>query len=87
MTHVDFPRFVSWQVNGLGCLKCRANQDMGPVPYGTTFPSGDTEPPAHHGCECSLESEDPEYDARHDEARYNDTSDNSTEDGENQPAT
>lgn len=34
---------------------CQPNVDVGPVPYGTVFPSGDTEPPAHEHCQCWLD--------------------------------
>lgn len=34
--------------------RCRANADEGPVPFDRPFPSGDTVPPAHAGCTCTL---------------------------------
>jgi hypothetical protein len=37
-----------------GCEDCQANSDMGPIPLGDEFDSGDTEPPAHTNCRCSL---------------------------------
>jgi hypothetical protein len=81
----DHPRSVSWQLGGSGCLICWANADVGIVPYGSVFPSGHTAPPAHERCECILQSEDPDFDERQDNAAYDDTSNNSTEDAENQP--
>lgn len=37
-----------------GCEYCEENADAGPVPLGSEFPSGDTEPPAHPNCRCSI---------------------------------
>lgn len=34
--------------------RCRANADEGPLPFDRPFPSGDTVPPAHAGCTCTL---------------------------------
>lgn len=34
--------------------RCRANADEGAVPFDHPFPSGDTVPPAHAGCTCTL---------------------------------
>ncbi len=34
--------------------RCRANADDGPVGFDRPFPSGDTVPPAHAGCTCTL---------------------------------
>lgn len=34
--------------------RCRANADEGPVSFDRPFPSGDTVPPAHAGCTCTL---------------------------------
>src|SRR5579859_1479296 len=45
---------VQW-VGYPGCGICQANMAIGPVPYGTMFPSGQTEPPAHEHCNCDLE--------------------------------
>jgi len=36
------------------CEICAANADQGAVDVGTEFDSGDTEPPAHPNCRCSL---------------------------------
>ena len=36
------------------CEICADNEDAGPVNVGDEFPSGDTEPPAHPNCRCSL---------------------------------
>ena len=37
-----------------GCDDCEENADFGPIEIGEEFPSGDTEPPAHPNCRCSL---------------------------------
>jgi hypothetical protein len=37
-----------------GCEDCEANAEIGPIPRGDEFPSGDTEPPAHTNCRCSI---------------------------------
>lgn len=36
------------------CPICVANAEAGPIPIGTTFPSGDAAPPAHPSCRCGL---------------------------------
>ena len=36
------------------CEICAGNEDAGAVNVGDEFPSGDTEPPAHPNCRCSL---------------------------------
>ena len=36
------------------CDECQENEDVSPIPIDGTFPSGDTEPPAHPNCVCSL---------------------------------
>lgn len=35
-------------------LDCEENQAAGPLPIGSTFPSGHAEPPAHPNCRCVL---------------------------------
>jgi hypothetical protein len=37
-----------------GCDFCEENAEAGPIPMGSVFPSGDTEPPAHPNCRCSI---------------------------------
>ena len=37
-----------------GCDECEENASFGPIAIGDEFPSGDTEPPAHPNCRCSL---------------------------------
>lgn len=37
-----------------GCDYCEENAEAGPIPLGSEFPSGDTEPPAHPNCRCSV---------------------------------
>ena len=37
-----------------GCDECEANAEDGPIPLGSEFSSGDTEPPAHPNCRCSI---------------------------------
>jgi len=44
---------VEWLV-AEGCPDCQDNADASPIDIGTEFPSGDTEPPAHPNCMCSL---------------------------------
>lgn len=36
------------------CSLCEENADVSPIRIGETFPSGDTEPPAHPNCVCDL---------------------------------
>lgn len=36
------------------CDACQENEDVSPIGINDEFPSGDTEPPAHPNCECSL---------------------------------
>lgn len=36
------------------CEICEANIEQGPIPYGEEFDSGDTEPPGHTNCRCSI---------------------------------
>ncbi|OXE36183.1 MAG: hypothetical protein CGW95_09245 [Phenylobacterium zucineum] len=45
------------QVEWIGmepCDLCQENEDAGPVDMGGEFPSGDTEPPAHPNCRCTI---------------------------------
>lgn len=44
---------VEW-LAGDGCDICEENADASPLGIGDTFPSGDSEPPAHPNCECAL---------------------------------
>lgn len=44
---------VEWLV-AEGCDVCQENADVGPIDIGDTFPSGDSEPPAHPNCMCAL---------------------------------
>ena len=45
--------YVEWLV-AEGCDDCKENEDASPIPIDATFPSGDSEPPAHPNCMCSL---------------------------------
>lgn len=47
---------VGWSTAGdeRVCIDCSDNQDEGPIAFGTEFPSGDVEPPAHVNCRCAL---------------------------------
>jgi hypothetical protein len=46
----------SWATKGINvCELCIENESAGIVAVGTAFPSGDTEPPAHPSCACSLD--------------------------------
>jgi hypothetical protein len=44
---------VEWLV-AIGCEDCQENADASPIGIDDVFPSGDTEPPAHPNCMCSL---------------------------------
>jgi hypothetical protein len=44
---------VEWLV-AEGCETCQENADASPIGIGDTFPSGDSEPPAHPNCMCAL---------------------------------
>ena len=45
--------FVEW-LDSDGCDICDENASVSPQPIDAEFPSGDTEPPAHPNCICSL---------------------------------
>lgn len=45
--------YVEWLV-AEGCDDCQENADASPIPFGESFPSGDTEPPAHPNCMCDI---------------------------------
>jgi hypothetical protein len=46
---------VEWQHgDDCDCVDCIGNEDAGPQPIGTEFPSGDTEPPVHPNCTCAI---------------------------------
>jgi len=45
--------YVEWLV-AEGCADCQDNADASPIRIDDTFPSGDSEPPAHPNCMCSL---------------------------------
>ena len=44
---------VDWLV-AEGCQDCQDNADASPIDIGSEFPSGDTEPPAHPNCMCTI---------------------------------
>jgi hypothetical protein len=44
---------VEWLV-AEGCEECQDNADASPIGIDETFPSGDSEPPAHPNCMCAL---------------------------------
>lgn len=44
---------VEWLV-AEGCDDCQENADASPIGIDETFPTGDTEPPAHPNCMCAL---------------------------------
>ena len=44
---------VEWLV-AEGCDICQENADASPIGIDETFPSGDSEPPAHPNCMCAL---------------------------------
>jgi len=43
-----------WYADKEACDDCLANMDQGPIELDDVFESGDSEPPAHPNCECSL---------------------------------
>ncbi len=45
---------VYWQTsnNDDCCDDCQANEDASPLPFGDSFPSGDSDAPAHPRCQC-----------------------------------
>ena len=46
---------VEWLAIDTGvCEICPANEAQGPIPIGQMFESGDTEPPAHPNCRCTI---------------------------------
>jgi SPP1 gp7 family putative phage head morphogenesis protein len=46
---------VEWLAIDTGvCEICPANEAQGPIPIGQMFESGDTEPPAHPNCRCTV---------------------------------
>jgi SPP1 gp7 family putative phage head morphogenesis protein len=46
---------VEWLAIDTGvCDICPANEAQGPIPIGQMFESGDTEPPAHPNCRCTV---------------------------------
>jgi hypothetical protein len=49
-------RKAVWVVDDGGepCPDCDDNSLAGPTPIGETFPTGQTQPPAHPGCRCLL---------------------------------
>jgi phosphohistidine phosphatase SixA len=44
----------SWDTEDDPCETCQGNSDMGEIPEDEPFDSGDTEPPAHPNCRCSV---------------------------------
>ena len=44
---------VEW-ITADPCDLCQENADVSPIGIGDTFPSGDTEPPAHPNCVCDI---------------------------------
>lgn len=45
--------YVEWLL-AEGCDECKQNAEASPLPIDATFPSGDSEPPAHPNCMCDL---------------------------------
>lgn len=47
---------ISWMIekDDHVCPVCQANAKASPIPIGSKFPSGDTAPPAHPRCRCSV---------------------------------
>lgn len=45
---------VEWLASPTSCDICQDNEDAGPIPMGSVFPSGDDAPPQHPHCVCSV---------------------------------
>lgn len=45
---------IRWVADPDACEICKKNAEASPLPIGSEFPSGDTEPPAHPRCRCNL---------------------------------
>jgi len=43
-----------WDIGPQGCPQCQENAEDGWIPEDASFASGDTEPPLHPNCDCSL---------------------------------
>jgi hypothetical protein len=50
--------WVEWLALDTGDV-CSDNADVGPIRIGDVFPSGDTEPPAHPNCRCTIAPANP----------------------------
>jgi len=58
-SYTDFGvEWVEWLALDTGD-ECSDNADAGPIPIGDVFPSGDTEPPAHPNCRCTIAPANP----------------------------
>jgi hypothetical protein len=57
----DYPgEYNAWMCyGGHACMYCMLNMSAGAVKAGDPFPTGDTAPPAHEGCQCELVAADP----------------------------
>jgi hypothetical protein len=47
---------IAWIAQPGACPLCVANAEASPLPIGSEWPSGDTIPPAHPHCRCSIGS-------------------------------
>ncbi len=45
---------VRWVADTGACPVCQANEDQGPIPFGTPFQGGEMMPPQHPHCECDI---------------------------------
>jgi hypothetical protein len=45
---------IAWMTDGNPCEVCIKNAAASPLPIGAKFPSGDTAPPAHPHCRCTV---------------------------------
>ena len=55
-------QMVYWSIDGDNpCNACIENSEVGNVPIGTIFPSGDVAPPAHLRCACTLRDAESDF--------------------------
>lgn len=45
---------IDWVTSPGACPLCETNEEAGPLPRGSSWPSGDERPPAHPSCKCNL---------------------------------
>jgi hypothetical protein len=71
--NADIHVMKEWMVDPVEpCDICLDNRDDGPIDLDEDFSSGDSEPPAHPNCECTLVAVVPEEDAPADDGEGDD---------------